>query len=90
MIYRESFATYGTLLEIRDVQYLSDGRSFVDTIGSRRFKVISRGLRDGYHTAWIQLIRDNIVIESQEQEGIIKLLVSFNILFYYYLIQGIP
>ena len=34
-----AFSDYGTMLEIRDIQYFPDGRSVVDTMGGRRFKV---------------------------------------------------
>ena len=33
------FADYGVMLEINDLQYLPDGRSFLDCVGGRRFKV---------------------------------------------------
>ena len=39
---------YGTMLEIRSVQMLSDGRSMVETWGTWRFRVLERGLLDGY------------------------------------------
>jgi len=52
------FADYGTMLEIRDVQYFGDGRSVIDTIGGRRFKVLSRSERDGYDTAKVEFIQD--------------------------------
>jgi len=64
----ETFAGFGTLLEIRDVQYFPDGRSVVDTMGGRRFKVLSRGQRDGFDTARIQLISDNPRDEAEEEE----------------------
>lgn len=52
------FAHYGCLLEIRDVKFFSDGRSVVDTIGRRRFKVIQPSERDGYNTADIEYLED--------------------------------
>ena len=44
-----SFADYGVMLEIRDLQYLPDGRSFVDCVGGRRFKVIFSSLSPCTH-----------------------------------------
>ena len=35
-----SFVDYGVMLEINDLQYLPDGRSFLDCVGGRRFKVL--------------------------------------------------
>ncbi|CAG5117190.1 unnamed protein product [Candidula unifasciata] len=54
----EHFGDYGCMLEVRDVQYFPDGRSVVDTVGGRRFKVLSRGKRDGYNTAKVEFISD--------------------------------
>lgn len=56
--YRDNFADYGCMLEIRDVRYLPDGRSLVDTVGGQRFKVLSRASRDGYNTARVEYLRD--------------------------------
>ncbi|KAM8733185.1 LON peptidase N-terminal domain and RING finger protein 3-like [Acanthopagrus schlegelii] len=54
----KGFADYGCLLEIRDVKFFSDGRSVVDTVGRRRFKVIQHRERDGYNTADIEYLED--------------------------------
>ncbi|XP_060905125.1 LON peptidase N-terminal domain and RING finger protein 3-like [Labrus mixtus] len=54
----KGFADFGCLLEIRDVKFFSDGRSVVDTIGRRRFKVIQHSERDGYNTADIEYLED--------------------------------
>ncbi|XP_013209838.1 LON peptidase N-terminal domain and RING finger protein 3 [Microtus ochrogaster] len=55
------FAEYGCMLEIRNVQFFADGRSVVDSIGKRRFKVLNQGQRDGYNTADIEYIEDQKV-----------------------------
>lgn len=41
-------AEYGTMLEIRSVQMLNDGRSMIETVGSWRFKILEKGKLDGY------------------------------------------
>ena len=64
------------MLEIRDVQYFPDGRSLVHTIGGRRFKVISRGHREGYDTAKVEFISDN-VIDAEDGQGKKEIQVSF-------------
>ena len=46
------------MLEIRDIQYFDDGRSVVDTVGGRRFKVLQRGSKDGYSTATVEFLQD--------------------------------
>ncbi|XP_071783268.1 LON peptidase N-terminal domain and RING finger protein 3-like [Centroberyx gerrardi] len=62
------FADYGCLLEIRNVEFFSDGRSVVDTIGRRRFKVIQHSQRDGYNTADIEYLEDVKVEGVAERE----------------------
>lgn len=47
--------------KVRDVKLFPDGRSVVDTIGVSRFKVLSHGQRDGYHTAKIEYLEDKKV-----------------------------
>ncbi|XP_059202074.1 LON peptidase N-terminal domain and RING finger protein 3-like [Centropristis striata] len=64
----KGFADYGCLLEIRDVKFFSDGRSVVDTIGRRRFKVIQHSERDGYNTADIEYLEDVKVEGLAEHE----------------------
>ncbi len=55
------FAEYGTMLEVRDVEFFADGRSVVDTIGGRRFKVLRRSMLDGYATATVEFLTDQSV-----------------------------
>ncbi|XP_061858253.1 LON peptidase N-terminal domain and RING finger protein 1 isoform X3 [Colius striatus] len=64
----KSFADYGCVLEIRRIELLPDGRSLVDTIGRRRFRVLSRGHRDGYNTADIEYLEDKKVAGEELQE----------------------
>ncbi|XP_009979077.1 PREDICTED: LON peptidase N-terminal domain and RING finger protein 1-like, partial [Tauraco erythrolophus] len=64
----KSFADYGCMLEIRQIELLADGRSLVDTIGTRRFRVLTRGHRDGYHTADIEYLEDKKVAGEELQE----------------------
>ena len=56
------------MLEIRDIQYFDDGRSVVDTIGGKRFRVLSRGVKDGYNTAKVEYLQDDSV-EGNELES---------------------
>ena len=39
---------YGTMLDIRSIQMLPDGRSMVETMGSYRFRLLEKGSLDGY------------------------------------------
>ncbi|XP_042306261.1 LON peptidase N-terminal domain and RING finger protein 1-like isoform X2 [Sceloporus undulatus] len=61
----KSFADYGCMLEIQKIVFLPDGRSLVDTVGKRRFRVLRRGHRDGYNTADIEYLEDEKV-EGEE------------------------
>ncbi|XP_073501538.1 LON peptidase N-terminal domain and RING finger protein 1 [Phyllobates terribilis] len=65
----KSFADYGCMLQIRNVHFLPDGRSVVDTIGGKRFRVLNRGMRDGYCTADIEYLTDTQVDEELQQLG---------------------
>ena len=64
------------MLEIRDIQYFPDGRAVVDTVGGRRFKVLSRDVRDGYNTARVKFIKDDKVMADSIQgnrDGLLSL-----------------
>ncbi|KAJ8332319.1 hypothetical protein SKAU_G00426740 [Synaphobranchus kaupii] len=62
------FADYGCILEIKNVEFFADGRSVVDTVGRRRFKVIHHRKRDGYNTADIEYLEDKKVGGAEEAE----------------------
>ncbi|THH10220.1 hypothetical protein EW145_g1458 [Phellinidium pouzarii] len=47
---------YGTMLEIRSVQMLPDGRSMVETWGIYRFRVLETGTLDGYMELVLKII----------------------------------
>ncbi|KAF9646757.1 hypothetical protein BDM02DRAFT_3118151 [Thelephora ganbajun] len=49
---------FGTMLEIRSVRMLHDGRSLVQTWGVSRFRVLERGTLDGYTVGRIEYIED--------------------------------
>ncbi|KAG8196255.1 hypothetical protein JTE90_023811 [Oedothorax gibbosus] len=63
-----NIAEYGTMLEIRDVQYFPDGRSVVDTVGSRRFRILRKGEHDGYTTGVVEFLEDEGLIEEDLQD----------------------
>ncbi|KAG6821259.1 hypothetical protein H0H93_002369 [Arthromyces matolae] len=49
---------YGTMLEIRSVQMQPDGRSYVETWGTYRFRILELGTLDGYMVGRIERIDD--------------------------------
>ena len=53
-----TFMQYGTMLEIRDLQMLPDGRSLVETVGRERFSIQEWSVRDGYIVARTRAIPD--------------------------------
>ncbi|KIY49227.1 hypothetical protein FISHEDRAFT_41822 [Fistulina hepatica ATCC 64428] len=53
-----SASEYGTMLEIQQVQMLPGGRSMVRTWGSYRFRIMERGLLDGYMVGRIERVDD--------------------------------
>ncbi|MEE6478333.1 hypothetical protein FKM82_011821 [Ascaphus truei] len=64
----KSFADYGCMLEILSLDYLPDGRSLVETVGRRRFRVVQRGQLDGYHTAEVEYLADKRLEGEELQE----------------------
>lgn len=52
------------MLQIRNVHFLPDGRSVVDTVGGKRFRVLKRGMKDGYCTADIEYLEDVKVLKN--------------------------
>ncbi|OCT86291.1 LON peptidase N-terminal domain and RING finger protein 1 [Xenopus laevis] len=64
----KSFADYGCMLEILNLDYLPDGRSLVETVGRRRFRVIKRGQIDGYHSAEVEYLADKVLEGEELQE----------------------
>ncbi|NXM29534.1 LONF1 protein, partial [Oxyruncus cristatus] len=63
---QNGFADYGCMLQIRNVHFLPDGRSVVDTVGGKRFRVLRRGMKDGYCTADIEYLEDVKVSDEEE------------------------
>ncbi|XP_017264138.1 LON peptidase N-terminal domain and ring finger 1, like [Kryptolebias marmoratus] len=70
---QKGFADYGCMLIIRSVHFLPDGRSVVDTVGGKRFRVLSRGMKDGYNTADIEHLEDSRVDDREELEKLQEL-----------------
>ncbi|XP_070109513.1 LON peptidase N-terminal domain and RING finger protein 1 isoform X6 [Equus przewalskii] len=70
---QNSFADYGCMLQIRNVHFLPDGRSVVDTVGGKRFRVLKRGMKDGYCTADIEYLEDVKVEKEDEIENLRQL-----------------
>lgn len=70
---QKGFADYGCMLIIRSVHFLPDGRSVVDTVGGKRFRVLSRGVKDGYSTADIEHLEDTKVEDNDELERLQQL-----------------
>lgn len=63
---QKGFVDYGCMLQIRSVHFLPDGRSVVDTIGGKRFHVLSRGMKDGYCIANIEYLEDTKVNDEED------------------------
>ncbi|CAF91974.1 unnamed protein product, partial [Tetraodon nigroviridis] len=67
------FVDYGCMLIIRSVHFLPDGRSVVDTVGGKRFRVLTRGMKDGYSTANIEHLEDTRAEDSEEHKRLQEL-----------------
>ncbi|PWY99211.1 hypothetical protein BCV70DRAFT_163767 [Testicularia cyperi] len=59
---------YGTMLEIKSVQMLADGRSMLETVGSYRFKLLEKGSLDGYTVGRVERVDDIPLEEEAELE----------------------
>lgn len=57
---------YGTMLDIKSIQLLPDGRSMVETMGSYRFRLLEKGSLDGYTVGRVERIDD--IAEEDEAE----------------------
>lgn len=44
----QGLCEYGTMMDIKSIQMLPDGRSMVETMGAWRFKLLEKGTLDGY------------------------------------------
>ena len=62
------FSDFGTMLEIRGIQYFDDGRSVLETVGGRRFRVVERDTRDGYQVANVEFLEDAIPLDCDVRE----------------------
>lgn len=49
---------YGTMLDIKSIQMLPDGRSMVETVGAYRFRLLEKGSLDGYTVGRVERIDD--------------------------------
>ncbi|KAJ9098147.1 hypothetical protein QFC21_004476 [Naganishia friedmannii] len=49
---------YGTMLDIKSIQMLPDGRSMVETVGAYRFRLLEKGSLDGYSVGRIERLDD--------------------------------
>lgn len=64
------YSDFGTILDIRDCVLLGNGCSILSTIGCKRFKVIERSEKDGYDTANVEFICDEVI--GEERLSIVK------------------
>jgi len=65
-------AKYGTMLRILQFEQLPDGRSRIQTIGTRRFEVLEWGTKDGYSTgriAWVDDLEEEEPKDEAEQDA---------------------
>lgn len=49
---------YGTEVLITNTRMLPDGRSLVETVGARRFRILENSVKDGYSSARVEYLED--------------------------------
>ncbi|GAA5889164.1 hypothetical protein JCM8208_007789 [Rhodotorula glutinis] len=59
---------FGTMLRITSCQMLDDGRLILETVGTHRFRLVERGVVDGYNVGKIERVDD----VSPEQEAALE------------------
>ena len=69
------FAQFGTMLKIKDIEFLSDGRSIVEAVSGKRFRVINCRVVDGYCKASVEWIVDESLtsLSIEEQSAVVEL-----------------
>ncbi|KAF8268235.1 PUA-like domain-containing protein [Lactarius quietus] len=65
---RSTVHDFGTMLDIKGVRMLPDGRSIVETRGAYRFRIMERGSIDGYIVSRIERISDCPTLYPDLQE----------------------
>ncbi|KAJ7179119.1 PUA-like domain-containing protein [Mycena filopes] len=73
---------YGTMLEVRSVQMLADGRSMVETWSTYRFRILERGTLDGYTVGRIERIDDvpdspSLTLAGPSNEELMETCIAF-------------
>ncbi|KAI5860552.1 hypothetical protein GGS23DRAFT_606825 [Durotheca rogersii] len=63
------FNEFGTLLRIVNIEFFSDGRSVLETVGVSRFRVTGHGWLDGYLVGNIEKVDDIGVAEEEAIEA---------------------
>lgn len=64
------FKGYGTLLQIRNLEMIPDGRSLIETVGLSRFRVKSWEMLDGYIVGNIDRLDDVPLAEEEQTEAL--------------------
>ncbi|KDE03304.1 hypothetical protein MVLG_06206 [Microbotryum lychnidis-dioicae p1A1 Lamole] len=57
---------YGTMLKIQSCNMIEDGRSIIETIGTYRFRILEKGVLDGYTVGRIERVYD--IPQDQEAQ----------------------
>ncbi|SCV73816.1 BQ2448_6246 [Microbotryum intermedium] len=57
---------YGTMLKIQSCNMIEDGRSIIETVGTYRFRILEKGVLDGYTVVRIERVYD--IPQDQEAQ----------------------
>jgi len=70
----------GIILEISNVQITADGRSYIETKATTRFRILDRSVQDGYMVGQVQLVEDSDPDPQNKEEDklVEKIRLSIN------------
>lgn len=54
-----TLAPIGCIVRVCDATLLPDGRSVIETVGTRRFRIVRTAMMDGYHVARVRFVDDD-------------------------------
>ncbi len=74
---------YGTIAEVKYAKFLPDGRSIIDIVGERRFKILESEMDNGISNGKVEYFEDNLELfqtDNQKEQLANKSMAVYNLL----------